>query len=143
MKKLIQTEIIIHATPEKVWKILTDFENYPKWNPFIKSLEGIVRAGSRITVKIQPPGAGSMTFKPRILIHEVNKELRWIGHLLMKGLFDGEHIFELQDNKNGTTTFRQSEEFNGILVRFIDLGNTKKGFEMMNLRLKELAEQHT
>jgi len=27
--KEIKTEILINATPEKVWAILTDFENYP------------------------------------------------------------------------------------------------------------------
>ncbi len=51
-----------------------------------------------------------------VLSFEPNKELRWLGHLLVTGLFDGEHRFELIDNGNGTTTFRHSETFNGILV---------------------------
>ena len=38
MAKEIKTEILINATPEKVWSILTSFDNYPNWNPFIKSI---------------------------------------------------------------------------------------------------------
>jgi hypothetical protein len=41
------------------------------------------------------------------------------------------------------TTFKQSEIFKGILVPFFKKmieNNTKKGFEAMNQKLKELAE---
>jgi hypothetical protein len=143
MAKIINTEILIQASPDKVWAILTDFEKYPEWNPFIKSLTGIVSVGNIITVKLEPPGAKGMTFKPVVLAFEKNKELRWLGHLLFPGLFDGEHRFEITDNKNGTTTFRQSESFKGILVplfnKMLDI-NTMDGFNMMNRKLKELAE---
>lgn len=57
-----------------------------------------------------------MTFKPTVLAFKHNKEFRWIGKLLFKGVFDGEHKFELIDNGNGTTIFNHSENFKGILV---------------------------
>ena len=141
MAKEIKTEILINATPEKVWTILTSFENYPAWNPFIKSINGEVKVGNKITVKIEPPEEKGMTFKPKVLIYEINKELRWIGYLLFPGLFDGKHKFELIDNGNGTTIFRQSEKFSGILIWLLNIENTKKGFELMNKKLKELAEK--
>jgi hypothetical protein len=84
-----------------------------------------------------------MTFKPKILSLVINKELSWIGHFLFSGLFDGKHKFEIIDNGDGTTTFKQSEIFKGILVPFFKKmieNNTKKGFEAMNQKLKELAE---
>ena len=143
MAKEIKTEILIHATPEKVWSILTNFDNYPNWNPFIKSINGEVKVGNKITARIEPPEASGMTFKPRILSYDVNKELSWLGHLIIPGLFDGQHKFELIDNGNGTTTFIQSESFKGILVplfkKMLDI-NTVNGFEAMNKKLKELAE---
>lgn len=144
MEKEIKTEILINATPEKIWSILINFDNYTNWNPFIKSIKGEVKVGNIITARIEPPEAKGMTFKPKILIFETNKELKWLGHLLFAGLFDGEHKFELIDHGNGTTTFRQSEKFNGILVPLFKKqldNNTKKGFEEMNKKLKELAEQ--
>lgn len=144
MAKEIKTEILINATPEKVWSILTDFDNYPNWNPFIKSINGEVKVGNKIKAKIRQSESKEMTFKPKIITFETNKELRWLGHLLFAGLFDGEHKFELIDNGNGTTTFRQSEKFKGIFVPLLKKqldNNTKKGFEEMNRKLKELAEQ--
>ena len=40
MTRRIDTEILIQASSERVWAVLTDFAAYPEWNPFIVSLEG-------------------------------------------------------------------------------------------------------
>lgn len=141
MVKQLKTSITIHAKKEKVWKILMDFENYPKWNPFIKSITGETKAGKQLEVKIQ-----NMTFKPIILSHVENEEFIWKGHLFFKGLFDGEHKFKLLENKDGTTHFEQSEKFTGILVKLFENNldkNTKDGFEKMNLQLKLRSEKKT
>ena len=140
----IKTEINIKATSEKIWEILTNFNEYPNWNPFIKYIKGNVAIGQKINVLIAPPAAKEMMFKPKVLSFVKNKELSWIGHLLFFGLFDGKHKFELVNNKNGTTTFIQSEVFKGLLVPFFkkQLNNaTKNGFINMNSKLKELAEK--
>ena len=141
--KEIKTDIIINATPDKVWKVLTNFGDYPNWNPFLKWLRGNVKTNSKIQVRIEPPGARSMTFKPNVLKFDANKSFRWLGHMIVPGLFDGEHIFELTDNGNGTTTFVQREQFNGILIplftKMLDV-NTRQGFELMNKALKERVE---
>ena len=84
-----------------------------------------------------------MTFKPVVLTFKENTELKWLGHLWFKGLFDGEHKFKLIDNGNGTTKFEQSENFSGILVKLFTKSldkDTKKGFEQMNKELKLRAE---
>jgi hypothetical protein len=144
MAKEISTTIIINATPEKVWNILMDFENYHTWNPFITSISGKAEVGKKIEAHMQPPGAKGMTFKPKVLVFEREKEFSWIGHLVMPGLFDGEHRFQLIDNGDGTTTFIQSERFRGILIpvfkKMLDV-NTKNGFVAMNEQLKIRAEQ--
>jgi hypothetical protein len=36
----ISSEIEIGATPARVWSVLTDFEHYADWNPFITSISG-------------------------------------------------------------------------------------------------------
>lgn len=144
MAKEIKTEILINATPEKVWSVLTNFDNYPNWNPFLKSIKGEVKVGNNITVTIQQTEAKETTFKPKVLTFKPNQEISWLGRLLMTGIFDGAHKLELTDHRNGTTTFRQSEIFKGILVPLFEKqldSNTKKGFEAMNKKLKELAEQ--
>ena len=144
MPKEIKTEIEINSNPAKIWKLLMDFEKYPEWNPFIKSIKGQAVEGAKIVVKMEPPDAKGMTFKPIILRINPEKEFRWLGHLFIKGLFDGEHIFELIVKQDGITTFIQREIFKGILVplfkNMLD-NNTRKGFELMNQQLKIESEK--
>ena len=42
---------IVTGTPskEKVWSILTDFEKYPTWNPFLVSIKGELAKGKKLT----------------------------------------------------------------------------------------------
>ena len=140
MAKHIKTSITINAGKEEIWKVLTDFESYPKWNSFIKSVSGEVNVGNQIVIQLQ-----GMTFKPNVLTYKENTEVKWLGHLWFKGLFDGEHAFKLTDNGNGTTHFEQSERFTGILVKLFSKSldsDTKNGFEQMNKELKSRCEKH-
>jgi hypothetical protein len=141
--KHIETEIIINAKPEKVWAVLTDFEKYPTWNPFIKSIEGEKAAGKQLKVFIQPPNGGGMTFKPMVLTYDAIKEFRWKGKLGISGIFDGEHYFRLIDMGENTTKFIHGEKFSGLLVPLMGgvLEKTKEGFQLMNEALKRECEK--
>jgi len=139
-RKSISTEILINAPIERVWIELTDFGRYPDWNPFIKKLVGPVEQGKTIEVKIQPEGGDPFVFRPRVLLHEKNRMLQWEGRLLLPGIFTGRHSFELTKTAPNTTRLVQKEDFNGILVSFINLDSTEKGFNAMNRELKKRIE---
>ncbi len=83
----IQTKTIIHSTPRKIWPVLTDFDKYPEWNPFVRSMAGHKKIGAQLTMTIQPPSGKAMTFKPSILNFDAHREFRWLGKLFIKGLF--------------------------------------------------------
>lgn len=143
MKKQIESEIEINASPERVWKVLTDFEEHPSWNPFIKELRGKPIEGERLRVTIKPTGGKAMVFKPTVLKAGVNRELRWLGRLLVPGLFDGEHYFRIEAIGEDRVRFIQGENFSGILVglfaKSLEEG-TMSGFRAMNGALKRRAE---
>ncbi len=144
--KELRTEVEINATPERVWDVLTAFDRFSEWNPFMTQAEGDIEEGAHLRVHIEPPGGTAMTFKPTVVRVVVGQELRWLGHLLIPGVFDGEHIFEISPAGDGRTHFVQREEFRGLLVPVLwnSLAiNTKKGFEAMNTALKERAEAET
>jgi hypothetical protein len=142
--KLIYSEIRINATPEKVWEIFTNFEKYPEWNPFIKSLKGNPNTDSKINVFLQPQNNKGMNFSPNVLKFDTNKEFRWIGKLFIPRLFDGEHTFLLIDNHDGTTTFLQFERFRGILIplmkKMLEI-DTLNSFKSMNEAFKIRCEE--
>ena len=139
----INTEIEINAPSETVWNLLTDTSRFPEWNPFIRRLRGELKPGQKLAVFIQPSGARGMEFKPVVLKVETNKELRWLGRLILPGLFDGEHIFQIEPLGSGRVRFRQREIFSGIFVPLLKNSldtDTRRGFNEMNQNLKELAE---
>jgi hypothetical protein len=139
----IETSIEIDAPPAQVWKVFSDFARYPEWNPFVASLTGNVETGERIEVRLTPPGGRSMTFKPRVMAFDQDSQLRWLGHLVIPGLFDGEHQFEMEPIDGGRTRFIQREDFTGILVSLVlkMIGeSTRQGFGAMNSALKQRVE---
>ena len=141
--KDLHSEIEIDAPAERVWHLLTDFAFYPQWNPFIHSISGQPIRGGGLEVRIEPPGGRGMTFKPKVLNAEDNRELRWLGHLLVPGLFDGEHSFTIESLAKNRVRFVQREVFKGLLVPLFARSletNTQRGFEQMNRALKERAE---
>jgi hypothetical protein len=140
--KQLYSEIEIHASAEIVWKHLTDFDKFPEWNSFMR-IVGEPKQGERIQVLIQPSGTKGNTFYPKLVKVEPQRELRWIGRVLIPYLFDGEHIFEIKPIDEKRVLFIQRENFRGILVPFLSKmldRDTKRGFEEMNQALKERAE---
>ena len=138
----LRTEIEIDAPPERVWQVLIDFGAYPQWNPFIRSIEGEAKVGSRLKARIEPPGAREMTFRPTVRVSEPARELRWLGRLFVPGLVDGEHRLALEPLEGGRSKFIQSERFSGLLVGLLKetLTATERGFEQMNEALKRRLE---
>ena len=138
----ISHTIEIDAAPEAVWRELADTGAYAEWNPFIRSIEGELQEGARLRVEITPPGGRPMTFRPTVRAARPGRELRWLGHLLVTGLFDGEHSFEIEPLGTGRSRFTQAERFSGVLVRPFGstLAKTERGFEAMNRALKARVE---
>jgi len=82
-----------------------------------------------------------MTFKPHVLDAEPNRQLRWIGRVLIRGLFDGEHSFGIEPLGENRVRFTHRERFSGLFVPFFSTGRSQQGFEEMNKALKTRAEQ--
>jgi len=143
MSKKLHTEILIGATAEQVWRVLTDFDAYHLWNPFMVEAQGRAAVGERLSLRMQPVGGSAMTFTPTVLEAVPGRRLRWRGRLVMPGVFDGEHSFTIETHAAGVRLI-QHENFTGVLVPLLagqlDRG-TLPGFELMNHALKERVEQ--
>lgn len=138
--KRIDTQVDVAASANRVWQVLTDFAAYPQWNPFITEIAGFAEVGHRLRVRIHPPGRSPMTFRPRVLAVEAERELRWRGQLLIPGLFDGEHLFQIEPIDEERVRIIHSESFSGLLVPLMwnsIEGPTMQGFHLMNEALRE------
>src|SRR5919107_2704584 len=114
--KELHSQIEIDASAGRVWDILTDFASYPQWNPFIRRIGGELKVRERLEVRLEPPDSRGITLRPTVLRAEPNRELRWLGHLLVPGVFDGEHSFTIEPLEENRVRFVQREAFKGLLV---------------------------
>jgi len=136
----IHTTIDIDATPQEVWEVLIDFDSHERWNPFFARINGSPSVGEQIGITARKPdGSGGVKFSPTILEVEPAVRLRWKGKLLVKGLFDGEHIYELAALPDGGTRFDHSENFSGVLIPLMGkvLADTEAGFNAFNAALAD------
>ena len=141
--KELRTEIEIQASPESVWQALTNLDQYPEWNPFIHHAVGKAQVGQNVDITFHS-GSKEMTLHCTVIKVEPNHELCWKYHVMLPGLFSGEHRFTIEPMGANRVRFIDLEIFNGLLVplqaRDIDT-NSKRGFEEMDQALKTRAEQ--
>jgi hypothetical protein len=140
--RTIHTEIGIERQDAAVWAILADIDKWAEWNPFAKA-SGRLAVGERLDVEIRPPGRKPTSFRPTVVKLEPGRELRWLGHLGLPGIFDGEHGFRIAPENAGRCRFEQFEMFTGVMagpILWLAGDATRRGFEAMNRALKARAE---
>jgi hypothetical protein len=145
--KELRTEIEFDGTPAEVWEVLTNLPAFGEWNPFITKIDGELQARAKLDVRLEPVDERGITMHPTVLVAEPEHELRWLGHLFVRGIFDGEHRWLIEEAGPGRVRFSQSERFGGILVpllwKKLRDGGTAKGFRAMNEALaRRVAELH-
>jgi hypothetical protein len=138
----LRAEVEISAPVSHVYRVLTDFEHYPEWNPFITAISGKLLSGQELSVEMSLPEGKTHVLKPRLTQVADNSELRWRGHFLFPALLDVEHFFRLSERGESLTHVVQGENFSGWLLRFAatTLTQTARGFVYMNQALKKRAE---
>ncbi len=131
----IETSQVIDASCEDIWKKLTDFSQYPDWNPLICRAEGDIQEGNLLHVTIADSQGRRSSFTPTVLTCNPNKELRWLGNLYFDTVFTGEHYFILEPLSDNKTLFIHGEKFSGVLrpaIMYMLGENFEKQFERMN-----------
>jgi len=98
--------IDIKATAAGVWSLLTTAANYPKWNSTVVSIEGRIEPGQKIKLRsvLDPKRVFRLTVKE----FEPNKRLVW-------GDGQGNRVYSISDNNNGTITFSMTEKIGGLM----------------------------
>jgi hypothetical protein len=136
----IQSKIEIDAPAKTVRSVLYKFDDYPKWNPFIVKVDGVVQEGRDVTVTVKPVGKDQLSGTTTIVSMTDNR-LEWRGSLAIPGLFTGDHEFIIEELDANRTMFYQNEKMSGLIIPFFNLKPEEAGFAAMNEALKQKAEQ--
>jgi len=95
----------IQADPKTIWSLLTNAENYPKWNSTVISIDGKIALGEKIKLKshLDPKRIFKLTVKEL----EQEKRLVW-------GDAMGKREYTLTPTSNGQTKFSMVEKIGGL-----------------------------
>jgi hypothetical protein len=128
----------ILASPERVWRLLTDAAAFPRWNSTVTSIEGEIAEGR--TLKVRVPSAPSRVFKPKVARLLPAQLMIWSDG--MAPMFKGVRTFTLTPNADGSTEFSMREEFSGLMLPMIkgSLPDFAPVFEAYAADLKRAAE---
>ena len=105
-------EIEVDAPPKVAWEVLTRFENWPNWNPDVKSMSfpGPLAPGTEFRWK-----AGPGTIVSTLERVEAPNYIAWRGRTLT---IDAYHEWWLEP-RDGGTQVRTQESFSGLLARLL------------------------
>lgn len=138
MKKYNAT-ITIKASPEAIWKIITDASGYPGWDLSMDHIEGTLALGE--TVKFFTK-LSAQAFPVKVTAFEPNKRMVLTGGMPL-GLFKSERTHSLTTNQDGSTTFHTEEIFSGLLLPLFgkNIPDLTENFKAFAAALKNRAEQ--
>lgn len=138
----IETAIDLAAQPSEVWAVLTDFDRYGTWNPFITKIEGEPKLGQTVKVHVGI-GQAAVPIKAEIVTFRPDQELVWRSRLLAPGLFDRDHIFRIEPTDTGCT-LKQIQTFAGPIAPVAGMLTSemvRHGLRNMNEALKRRVER--
>jgi hypothetical protein len=131
--------INIRAKPEKIWALLTNAANFPKWNSTVLSLEGQIALNERI--KLKSSSAPNRTFN--LKISELNPPTRMVWRDGFAPMMQGIRTYTLTPKPDGTTDFTMREVISGLMLPMIrgSLPDFRPTFEQYAADLKREAEK--
>ena len=136
--KSFKVETLIQATPDTVWRILTDASGWKEWNTTIDRIEGRIELGGK--VKVYPKISPGRAFPVLVSEFTAPRKMIWTGGMPM-GLFKGERTYTLTPQGNAVK-FVMEENFTGLLSPVIgrSIPNMQPVFEEFASALKKRAE---
>jgi hypothetical protein len=152
---IAETEITVNAPIEKVWELMLNVHEYRKWNPFVVSIEtygDVSKTGTAMKLHVRWMNGGMQTsneiieevFPPKI--GERGKKLahwsyRFTGPLDKLGLVHALRFQWLEENSDGTTSYKTREEFSGLLTGFLPLKKVQDGFERQAKAIRDYFQR--
>lgn len=138
--KSYHTSIQINKPKKEVWAKLTDFEDYPNWNPLVGKLSGDIRENGQIQMHIVPL---NQNFSANLIAFKPEEEMTWLGKQFSTAVIAGTHYYRLKAIDANTTLLEHGETFTGFLSYFIPkslLQKMERSFIKHNEQLKTQIE---
>ena len=136
-RQSVRVDVDISATPEKIWSLLTNVADVPRWNSTITQIDGRMGPGERLKVKVP---ISTRTFNVKVDVFEPHTRLVWSDG---NAVFRGVRTYALTPRSGGPTAFSMEEVFTGFMLPLIgmSLPDFTPVFEQYAADLKKEAER--
>ena len=136
-RKSVRSEIIIESTPENVWKVLTEMNKYPEWNPTMQIVSGTLKEGNKVTYKFTQDTDNSYDIPVMVKQIEPNKLLNQTGGYPFILAYNHKYILEPEGN---STKVIIHEGYRGVGVNFWNPKPVEQAYIRLNKALKARVE---
>lgn len=142
--KSVHAELVIPASPEAIWSVLTDAPGYEDWNPVFTSVKGEYREGAKMAYRMRDESGKESDVSATVVKLDEARELNQFGG--MRGILTFDHHWFLEPVEGGTRV-TQHEEYRGIGVWFWDPSWFETAYaranEALSARVLRIAEEQT
>ncbi len=136
--KYYEASATINATPDRIWKVLTDASGLSEWDSGVERIEGTIAPGEKI--KVYSDARPGRAIAVKVVEFEPGRRMVWRGGMPL-GLFTGERTYTLSATDGGTE-FHMREEYTGPMLGMIwkSMPDMQPSFDQFAAGLKAKAE---
>ncbi len=130
--------ITVEAAPSAIWALLTNAQDFPRWNSTVQSIQGKIAPGE--TILLRATIAPERTFKLRVTTFAPSERMVWQDGT---PLFRGVRQYTLTSRDDGATEVTMMETITGLMLPMIagSLPDQGPSFEQFLADLKAEAER--
>ncbi len=130
--------INVQVRPNRIWTLLTNAADFPRWNSTVKSIAGNIALGEKIQLRamIAPERIFNLT------VSEFVPEKQMVWRDGRAPMFTGVRTFTLTPKTDDSTDFSMAEVYSGLMLPMIagSLPDFGPPFEQYAADLKREAE---
>ncbi len=134
--------VVVEAPRAAIWALLTEFDRYEEWNPYITEGRGSATPDSTLELGFRA-GDSFERQSAKVLIVRPMRKLEWETRTLVPGLLDREQIFRvLPMNRSDRWLVVQEVRLEGLLAPVSDFDADRAGLVAMLAAIRELAPDY-
>ena len=132
--KTVHAELVIPASPDRIWAVLTDTAAYAEWNPIFVRAEGEFREGGTVAYGMKSPDGEVSDVAPTVRKLVPSREINQFGGI--PGVLTFDHTWRIDPLPEGSKV-TQHEEYRGVYVWFWDPAWVEDAYEEALVGLRD------